>query len=118
IGSETLDKLYLISPIPPSPPAPPYNAIQYDSYSPIDGGDISFDTLGNLYLASGMDLYKNAIFSTPDVLIGALSTTYLSTGLAKTSSGDFISSYNGASQLFLHNSSATPLGSYNLMLNG
>lgn len=118
IGSETLDELYIVNPTPPTPP--PYNATLYDSYSPIDGGDIAFDTNGDLYLASGMDLYMNVVALPPDIFIGALSATHLSTGLTRTQSGDFISSYHGSNQLLLHNSSAVPLPptSYNLMLNG
>ena len=111
IGSESRDSLYIVN-------LSTFNVATYDNYSPIRGGDIEFDSAGNLYLATGRELFLNQIDPIVDIQIGILDNTYLSTGLALMNNDDLISSYRGLNKLKTHTVAAVAGPTYDLRLGG
>lgn len=93
----------------------------YDSYAPVTGGDLAFNSSGMLYLAtrSGMgSLYEvHTSMGMPDALIGSVPNPV--TGLAITDNDQLLVSTQGKTVLQLLNGdgSAGEMD-YNLMLNG
>src|SRR5690606_13871008 len=90
----------------------------YDTYSPIDGGDLAFDSNGKLYLAAQYHLYSNNQAPAPDLFLATLNNVHKVTGLALTSSNTLISSYVGNDQFLVHDLAGNLLSSHDIQLNG
>src|SRR5690606_299299 len=90
----------------------------YDTYSPLNGGDLAFGSDGMLYMAtrSGNGLYQVWTAPMNDNLIGSLPTKV--TGMAITDADQLLISAQGNSSLVLRNTNGSdPSVSYSLMLN-
>jgi len=111
IGSESSDIIFSVDLVT-------FIATPYDTYSPIRGGDLEFDSAWDLYLAAGRELYLNQIDPVLDVQIGILDNSHLSTGLALMDNGNLISSYRGLNKLKTHSTAAVSGPTYNLRLSG
>ncbi|MCA1806904.1 MAG: hypothetical protein LC687_03440, partial [Actinobacteria bacterium] len=92
----------------------------YDSFSPIQGGDIAFATDGSLYLATrqgGGELYEvNPDELMADVQIG--SAPSLVTGLALSSTEQLLLSHRDSNKLDVRNLNGSLDAAFNLKLNG
>ncbi len=111
IGSESQDQLYSVD-------LNSFMVSSYDTYSPISGGDIEFDSNGALYLASSFGLFLNNTQPASDQFLATLNNQYKVTGLALTDNDDLISSHVGFDQFLVHDVSGAPLGSFDVRLNG
>ncbi|NEN24036.1 T9SS type A sorting domain-containing protein [Cryomorpha ignava] len=111
IGSESQDQIYSVNLLT-------FVVSSYDTYSPIYGGDLEFDSNGNLYLAANQALYLNNPHPVVDQFLATLNNTHKVTGLALTASDDLISSYLGLDQFLLHDVAGNLLGDYDIRLNG
>ncbi len=91
----------------------------YDTYSPLSGGDLAFDSDGMLYMAtrSGNGLYEVWPASTPDNLLTSSLPTKV-TGMAITDANQLLISAQGNTSLVLYNTSGSDTGdSFDLMLD-
>ena len=111
IGSQTQKAIYVVNVIT--------NMVSsYDTYAPLNGGDLAFRSDGMLYMAtrSGNGLYE--VWSAPmnDNLIGTLPSKV--TGLAITDTDQLLISAQGQTSLLVYNSDGSDAGvGYDLMLN-
>lgn len=111
IGSQSQDQIYSVDPNT-------FIVTSYDTYSPIDGGDLAFDSNGKLYLAAQYHLYSNNQAPAPDLFLATLNNVHKVTGLALTSSNTLISSYVGNDQFLVHDLAGNLLSSHDIQLNG
>ncbi len=99
-------------------PSPAVNI--YDTYSPLNGGDLAFDSDGYLYMAtrSGNGLYEVWTAPTPDNLLSN-SLPVKVTGMAITDANQLLISAQGNTNLVLYNTLGAATGdSFALMLDG
>src|SRR5690606_15091254 len=111
VGSESQDQIYSVD-------LNTFLVSSYDTYSPIYGGDLEFDSNGNLYLAAYYGLYINNPAPVPDQFLATLNNLHKVTGLALTDAEDLISSYVGHDQFLKHDVAGNLLGAYDIRLNG
>jgi hypothetical protein len=92
----------------------------FDSFAPINGGDLAFDNSGALYLATksanGLYLvFPDDLFS--DILLGSVPAQV--TGMAQTADDKLIISHTGSSSFKIRNTDGSDPGTaYNAILDG